>query len=217
LKGPYLRELYDKIVTRDIILRYNLKYPRDLKEIALYAISQFGSRISYHKLKNIFEIKSIHTAKNYLHYLEEAYLLFQLNAFTSKLKEQMKQPRKIYCIDTGLINSVVPRVTFDYGKIMENMAYLELKRRRKEIYFYHQPNFEIDFLIKEGLKVIQLIQVSYSLESEDTRKREIRALIKGSQEVNCDNLYIITWDTEGQESAKGKTIHLIPLWKWLLT
>jgi len=73
------------------------------------------------------------------------------------------------------------------------VAYPELKRRGKEIYFYHQPNFEIDFLIKEGLKVIQLFQASYSLESEDTRKKEIRALMK------------------------GKTIHLIPLWKWLFT
>ncbi|MDL1970441.1 MAG: hypothetical protein LWW94_05620 [Candidatus Desulfofervidaceae bacterium] len=70
-KSQYLRELYDKIATRDIILRYNIRYAKDLKEIALYAISNFASRISYHKIKNIFEIKSVHTVKNYLAYLED--------------------------------------------------------------------------------------------------------------------------------------------------
>jgi len=96
-KRSYLRELFDKITTRDIVLRYNVKYIKDLKEMALYAISNFSSKITYHKIKNIFEIKSTHTVKNYLNYLEEAYLTFLLNPFSSKIKEQIKQPRKIYC------------------------------------------------------------------------------------------------------------------------
>ncbi|MBI5555605.1 MAG: ATP-binding protein, partial [Elusimicrobia bacterium] len=133
-KAAYLRELYDKIIMRDIILRYSIKYSQDLKEMALYAFSNFASRFSFNKIKNIFEIKSVHTVKNYINYLEEAYLLFQLTTFSRKLKEQIKLPKKIYCIDTGMINSIVSRSNFDYGRLIENLVFLELKRRRKEIY-----------------------------------------------------------------------------------
>ncbi|MDO9464803.1 MAG: ATP-binding protein [bacterium] len=215
-KKNYLRELFDKIITRDIVSRYNIKYVKDLKEIALYTVSNFSSKITYHKIKNIFEIKSVHTIKNYLGYLQEAYLVFQLNPFSFKLKEQIKQPRKIYSIDTGLINALVPKITFDYGKLMENLVFLELMRRGKEIYFYSQPNYEVDFLVKEGLKIKQLIQVSFSISDEGTRKREIKALLKGSKELRCNELIMITWDEQGEEKVNSKVIKIIPLWRWLL-
>jgi len=215
-KSQYLRELYDKIVMRDIILRYNIRYARDLKKIALYAISNFASRISYHKIKNIFEIKSVHTVKNYLDYLQEAYLLFQIVPFSFKLKRQFKQLKKIYAIDTGLINALVPKITQNYGKLIENLVFLELKRRGKEIYFYSQPNYEVNFLIKEGLEIRQLIQVCYSLKDEKTEKREFKALLKASEELKCNHLLIITWDEEGEQKVNAKKIKIYPLWKWLL-
>lgn len=225
-KRSYLRELFSKIITRDIILRYNIKYAKDLEEMALYTISNFASGITYHKIRNIFEVKSVHTIKNYLGYLEEAYLLFQINPFSFKIKEQLKQPRKIYCIDSGLINVIAPKVTVDYGKLMENLVFLELKRRSKEIYFYSQPSYEIDFLIKEGLRIKQLIQVCYLIANEDTKKREIKALLRASKELSCEDLIIVTWDYEAEEefpvrvgsapSADKKKIKFIPLWKWLL-
>lgn len=216
-KWNYLRELYDKIITRDIILRYNIKYVKDLKEIALYAISNFGASISYHKIKNIFEIKSVHTIKNYLHYLEDAFLLFQVNGFSPKLKEWLKQPKKNYCIDTGLINAIVPKLTKDYGRIIENLVFLELKRQDKEIYFYTGIDYEVDFIIKKGLYIKQLIQVCYTIQDKDTRKREIKALLKSSRDLNCNNLLIITWDEEGEERVNSKKIRVLPLWKWIIT
>ena len=215
-KKQYLRELYDRIITRDIISRYNVKYAKDLKEIALFSISNFASKISYNKIKNIFETKSVHTVKNYLHYLEEAYLLFQVNAFSHKLKEQIKLPKKIYCIDTGIINSIVPRSTLDYGKLLENLVFIELKRRGSEIYIYSKPNCEVDFVVKEGLAIRQLIQVSYSIKDEKTKRREIKALIEASRDLDCSRLTLITWDEEGEEEIESKKIYYIPAWKWLL-
>lgn len=214
-KAQYLRELYDRIITRDIILRYNIKYVKDLKEIALYSISNFASKISYHKIRNIFETKSVHTVKNYVNYLEEAYLLFQVNAFSFKLKEQIKLPKKLYCIDTGIINAIIPRATVDYGKLLENMVFIELKRQNKEVYIYSQPNCEVDFLIRDGLKVKQLIQVSYSIADENTKKREVRALLKASKDLGCSDLLVITWDEESEERIASRRIKCIPLWKWL--
>jgi len=86
-----------------------------------------------------------------------AYLIFQLNPFSFKVKQQINQPRKFYCIDTGFINALAPKITVDRGKLMENIVFLELKRRGREIYFYSQQDYEVDFLIKEGLKIKQLI------------------------------------------------------------
>lgn len=214
-RGSYLRELFDKIITRDIISRYNIKYGSGLKEIALYAVSNFGSRITYNKIKNAFQIKSVHTIKNYLNYLEEAYLLFQLNPFSFKIKEQINQPRKIYSIDTGLINAIAPKVTTDYGRLLENIVFLELKRHGKEVYFYHHPDYEVDFIVKDGLKIKQLIQVCYSLSDSDTKKREIKALFRASKELRCRELVIITQDEEKEEKINSVVVKIIPAWKWL--
>ena len=216
-KAQYLRELYDKIVSRDIILRYNIKYVRDLKEIALYAVSNFSSRMTFHKISRIFQMKSVHTVKNYLNYLEETYLLFFIHAFSFKLKERLRAPRKVYGIDLGLINVLSARATPDYGKMMENLVFLELKRENKEIYYYSHVHYEVDFLIKKDLRIEQLIQVCYSLDSDQTYKREIQSLLKASKELDCTNLLIITWDTESEERFHAHTIKVIPLWKWLLT
>ena len=215
-RGNYLRELYDKAITRDIVSRYNIKHVRDLKEIAMYAISNFSSRFTYNKIKKLFEIKSVHTIKSYINYLEEAYLLFQVNNFSYKLKEQFKQAKKIYCIDTGMIQSIIPGASIDHGRLIENVVFLELKRHDKEVYFYSKPDFEVDFLIKEGRDINQLIQVCYSTKKEDTKKREIKALLTASKQLRCNNLLVITWDEDRQEKTGPKIITFTPLWKWLL-
>lgn len=215
-KQQYLRELFDKIITRDVVLRYNIKYVKTLKEMALYVISNFGSRITYNRIKKIFDMKSVHTAKNYLNYLEETYLLFQLEPFSFKVKEQIKQPRKVYCVDTGLISALVPKATIDHGRVMENAVFLELKRREKEVFYYSEPAYEVDFLVREGREIAELIQVCRSLENEETKKREINALLKASQALKCRHLTIITADQEGEQMAAGKKIKIVPLWKWLL-
>ena len=217
LKNQYLRELYDKILTRDVILRFNLKYVRDLKEIALYLLANFASRISYNKIKNIFEIKSVHTIKNYLAYLEESYLIFLTHPFSFKLKKQFIQPKKVFVIDPGLINAIVPRISPDWGKLMENLIFIELLRRKQDVYFYlDSQGREVDFVIKKGLKVNQLIQVCFKIEEKKTKEREIKSLLKASQKLKCKKFLVITLDVEKEEKINGKTIKFIPLWKWLL-
>ena len=215
-KEQYLRDLYDKIVTRDVVSRYKIKYFKVLKEISLYLISHFGSRITYNKLKNIFEINSVHTIKNYISYLEEAYLIFQLFPFSFKLKNQLRGVKKVYTIDAGLINSISFQFSQNLGKLMENIVFLQLKRKGNEFYFYNEPaDGEVDFIIREGLKIKELIQVCHNLDDLETREREIRSLIRGSKQLECSNLIIITYDQEKEEIIKEKKIKFIPLWKWL--
>lgn len=217
-KEQYLRELHHKIIDRDIVERHNIKYVKTIKEISLFLLSNFGSKITYNKIKNIFDVKSVHTVKKYINYLEGVYLISELLPFSFKLKEQIKRPRKVYGIDLGLIKAVSSGFSPNTGRAIENLVFLELKRRGKEIYFYTTSNDkEVDFVIKKGFGLNQLIQVCFTLEDRDTAKREVDALLKGSQELKCNNLLIITWDEEKEEKIKGKKIKFISLWKWLLS
>lgn len=213
----YLKELYEMIISRDIVERYKVKFVRDLKEIAFYLISNFSSRISYNKIKNISNIKSVHTIKNYLSYMEDAYLIIQLFPFSRKVKYQFMQPKKIYAIDTGVVEALYPGSLKNIGKAMENIVVLDLLRRRKKIYFYQTPQQnEVDFLVKEGINIEQLIQVTYASGKDEIEKREIKSLVKASDELKCKNLLIITWDYEDEIDREKKKIKCIPLWKWLL-
>jgi len=216
-KEQYLRDLYDKIISRDIISRYKIKYFKVLKEISLYLISNFGSRITYHKLKNIFNINSVHTIKNYISYLQEAYMIFELYPFSFKLKNQLKGARKVYAIDPGLINSISFQFSSNQGRVLENLVFLQLKRTGNELYFYNESaHGEVDFIIKEGLKIKELIQVCYNPSDPETREREIKPLIRASNHLKCKNLTIITYDTEKIEKIGEKQINFIPVWKWLI-
>lgn len=216
-KSRYLRELYDKILTRDIFPRHRIKFGKELKELAVYLCSNFGARYTYKKLKNVFNIKSIHTIKNYLSYLEEAYLIFELMPFSFKLKEQIRGSKKVYCIDNGLINAISFQNSKNSGRLMENLVFLNLKMKGREIYFYtNRSGEEIDFVIREYQKITELVQVCYDIKNLETSEREIDSLIKSSEELKCDKLTVVTWDEEKTEIVKKKNIAYVPLWKWLL-
>jgi len=216
-KKQYLRDLYDKIISRDIMPRHKVRFGKELKELAVYLFSNFGSRFTYRKLKNVFEIKSSHTVKNYVNYLEEAYLIFELLPFSFKLKQQLNSARKIYCIDNGMINAISFQNSANSGSLMENLVFLELKMQKKETYFYlNERGREVDFLIRENRKITELIQVCYDLKNVETKERELSALIKSSEELGCNKLTVIAWDDDKVEIYKEKKIKCIPLWKWLL-
>ena len=110
------------------------------------------------------------------------------------------------------------RFTNNYGRFMENLVFIELKRRFKKenLFYYLKDGFETDFVIKQGLKTKQLIQVCYKIEDEKTRNRELKSLIKAGEELKCRDLLVITWDYEDEKKFKNKKIKFVPLWKWLL-
>ena len=212
----YLRELYDKIIARDITYRYRVKYSNTLKEIAIYCHGNLSSRMTFHKVKNIFDIASIHTVKNYFQYLKDAYLLFLLTTFSYKHKEQIKPPRKVYTIDNGLSASMSPTFTKDLGVTLENLVFQELYRRKTPFSYYATPDSEIDFVLHNEKQVTMLIQVAWTLENHQTRKRELKALLKASEALKCENLCIITWEEEGSEKHDEHVVSIVPIWKWLL-
>jgi len=215
----YLRELYRKILERDIINRYSISYKKTFREISNTLLNNPGRGISYNKLKRQFDVKSEHTIKNYLSYLQEAYLIFLLNRFSFKPVEIEKSEKKVYVTDIGIINNLSIKNSMDYGHIYENLVAIELLTRMSfnpSLSIYYWKNIqqeEVDFVIKEG-KVKELIQVCYNL--DNSKEREIKALLKASKELKCNNLNVITEDKESIEKISNKKIKFIPLWKWLL-
>ena len=217
----YLRSLYSTILTKDVVLRNRIKYVKTLKDISSYFMSNYSCQISFNKIKNIFNLKSIHTAMNYVSFLEEAYLFFFLKRLSYKYKESLIANRKNYVIDTGLINSLSVKSSRDIGKLYENLVAIELLRRSsldgQEIYYwYDAQKREVDFVVKEGLKIKQLIQVCCNISEIGTKKREVGALLKAGKELRCNSLLIITDDLENEERVVGKKIKQVPLWKWLM-
>ena len=128
-------------------------------------------------------------------------------------------PKKIYLCDTGLTKTL--RHSEDKGKLIENIVFLELQRKTNsnpllEVFYWKDyQEREVDFIIKEGTQINQLIQVTYALTPEN-EKREIRSLLKASRELNCKNLLMITWDQEEDLKEGNKKIKVTQLWKWLI-
>jgi predicted AAA+ superfamily ATPase len=219
----FLVENYKDIVERDVIQRYKVKYEKVLKELAKYYISTVSREISFNKLKNILNVKSVQTIKNYSEFLSNSYLIFFLEKYSPKLKLQMISPKKVYCIDNGFVEAMSFKASEDFGRLMENLVAVELMRRKsywfknQEIYYWkdYQQN-EVDFVVKEGEKIKQLIQVTYASNKNEIETREIKGLLKASEILNCKNLVVITWDYEDEITIENRKIIFKPLWKWML-
>ncbi len=216
-KKELLVRLYEDILYRDIIARYDIKDIKALRELALYLLSNLANLFTNNNLKKITELGSANTAKSYVEYLENSFVLFSVNLFSFSLKKQFYAPRKVYCIDNGLANSISFKFSENRGKFLENLVYLELRRRKKEVYYYKtKNNLEIDFLIKEKNAPSALIQVAQKLDNSETKVREIKALFIALGELNLNNGLILTEDEEELLEQEGKTINILPVYKWLL-
>jgi len=225
-KIKLISSYFDTILLRDIIEKHEIRHVRLLEMFLKYIISTSSCYFSPTKAQNYF--KSIGekctkpTLLDFLEYAEKAFLVFKTEIFSPKIKDRKQYPVKIYTIDNSFINFVNPKFSENIGVLMENCVGIEFLRRKEkdptiEIYYWknHQGR-EVDFVVKKGFEIHELVQVSYALNENDVRRRETKSLIKASEELGCKNLLVITWDYEGEEKAKGKEIRFIPLWKWLL-
>ena len=220
-KRQILLTYFEDILNKDLIRRFKIRKSEELISLAKFYLSNISSLITFNSLERSLNI-SADTVEKFSHYLEDTFILFFLKRFSYKIKEQEKSPRKVYAVDVGLANTIGFRFSQNIGRLAENLVFLELKR--KEIFdpnlelFYWKDvdNIEVDFIIKENLKVKQLIQVCWEVDRPETKNREIRALLKAMKEFNLKKGLIITDDYEAEENIKGKKINYTPLWKWYL-
>lgn len=217
--AAYLRELHDKIVSRDIVSRYRVKYPRTLKELSLYCFANPATALTYNRVQRTFGFKSVHTAESYLHFLQEAYLILPAPPFSFKFSERSRLPRRLYTIDNGLTGALSTKVSQDRGALLENLVYQELRRRGADAFVLVQPDYEVDFLVREGRRVACLIQVCAALEDPATVAREYRALRMAARATRCRELVLLTPTGEGPEkrwAPRGLKVRVEALWRWLL-
>src|SRR3990167_3791672 len=214
----FLIQLYENILYRDVISRYKLTDEKSIRELSLHLISHTASLYAYNKLKGMLHLGSMNTVKNYIQYLENCYLYFSTKRFTYALKQQQLAPKKIYCIDSALIDALSFKFSENYGHLLENTVFLELKRQQREVYYYHsQNNLEVDFIVRDGVKITQLIQVCASLEKPETEAREINALLEAMDETKLSHGFILTKDKSKIIKKENKTIRVLPVYQWLLT
>ena len=220
-KVEILKGYYRAILYRDIIERYNIKNLRLFEDFLKVVTQNASSLFSYGKTYNLLKSMGLRLSKStiieYMEYIKSAFFAFEVPIFSYSIKDQLQYPRKIYLIDTGIRNAVVFRFSEDIGKMAENIVFLALKRKGKEIYYWKDSEgHEVDFVIKEGLKVTQLVQVCWEMDKSKTKSRELKAILKSMEEFNLEKGLVITRDYSGEEKIKNKRIEFIPLWQWLL-
>lgn len=206
----YLHNLYESILYRDIIVRHKVNNHTAIKELAYYLASHIGKECTYNALRKTLCVASPSTISDYSAYLEDSFLCFLINRFDYSLKSQLISPKKIYFIDQALAVKIGFRFSADHGRLLENIVFLELKRRGYEI-FYHRKKYECDFIVRKDAKIIAAIQVCLDLVNTKTKKREIEGITEAMQEYKLDNGLIITLDTLGKEGD----ISFVPIWRWL--
>ena len=157
------------------------------------------------------------TISEYLGFLEDAGLVFQSTKFDFSIKKQLVNPKKIYAIDLGLKDAVSVRFAEDYGRNLENLAAIELKRRGRELFYWKNGRgLETDFLIRAGTKVEMAIQVAATLADLKSKKREVNSLLAAMEHFGLKEGLILTGDEFGSEKIDDKIIHCQPIWQWLL-
>ena len=216
LKKELIGFYFDSIFYRDIIKRKNIRNPAKMEKLVKYFLQNISNLAVFSRIAKIIELTT-DSVTEYVKALEDAYLIFSINLFEFSYKKQIINPKKIYCVDSGIRNMIGFNFSKDIGRLYENIVFNHLRRQNSELYYWKNPKHEeVDFVITQGMKVKQLIQVCYDVENKETKEREIKALLKARKEIKCKNLLIITEDKEKEEIIEKKKIRFIPLWMWLL-
>ena len=211
----YLKSLYESIIYRDVMVRNGLTNEKEILELVHFVASNTSKLFSYNSLTKVIGVKNATTVKSYLSFLENTYLLFLVNKYDFSVKKQIQNPKKIYFIDLGLVKELGFHHSEDNGRLLENLVFIELKRRGKEVY-YHSQKYECDFVIKEKNRITEAIQVCWSVFNQTTREREVDGLVEALICYNLKEGLILTDDEEDEFAINNLKIAVKPTWKWLL-
>ena len=213
-----LSDYLELIVFKDIAERHNIANTALLKHLNKYCFTNISTLLSFTKLYNEFKSQGFKLSKdtifNYMAYLEDAYALFTVPIYRNSIKEEQRNPKKIYAIDNGFKKIYDYAITDDMGKLYENIVFLHLRRQTKEVYYFKQ-NQEVDFYAKLDSKAV-LVNVSYEIKDEKTRKRELDGLLEAMEYFHLDSAYLITKDEDSVVEMDGKKVYIVPLYKYLI-
>ncbi len=211
----YLSSLYESIIFRDVMARNGLTNDKEIQELIFYLASNATKRITYTSLGKVVGIRHAETIKNYLEYIEQTYMIFQLLKYSPSVKVQMLNPKKVYFIDNAIVSRIGFNATDNMGVKLENLVFIELKRRGYDI-FYHADKKECDFVVREGMRITAAYQVTIAMTDAKTRKREIDGLLEAMNTYGLSESYILTMEEKEDVEVEDKVIHILPTWEWML-
>jgi len=210
-----LSQIYQDIIIKDLLVRKKIRDTKEFRELSLYLLSNIGKKISYNNLKELLEVSTTSKVKNYVDFLQEAYIFFTINKYDPSLKKQLVNKKKIYAIDTGMVNAVSFQFSKNQGRLLENVVFLDLLRKYPDIYYFEDKK-ECDFVLKRGGKITQVIQVAATISDPNTYQRELEGLQEAMDAFTLQEGLLLTLD-HAEEISVGKN-HIIikPVWQWLL-
>lgn len=209
-ESDYLGTLLRDILTRDIAVRKNINNEQQLIRLAVFLMSNIGKELSYNKISNLLEFKSVRTVIDYCDFMKESYLIEFIPLYATSIKKQIANPKKVYSIDPAFAKGNSLSFSQDLGRRLENFVYLQLRRSYQNIYYYRNQKSECDFLVKDRDAAILAVQVCWEMNSGNL-DREIKGIKSAMEETGAMEGFIITYD----QSDKIDGIKLIPAWQWL--
>jgi predicted AAA+ superfamily ATPase len=210
-----LHMLLKDIVSRDIAIRYGIKNTNTLMDITLFLLSNVGKEFTYNSLRKSFQVGSANTVSDYLAWLEDSYLLFFLTRFSWSAKNRTVNPRKVYAVDTGMINANSLSFTKDKGWLLENIVYLFLRKKENYELSYFREQAECDFVVFEKGNCKMVMQVCQQLHNEN-KERETRGLLEAMEFFGLKSGMIITQGQTDVLRFDKKIVELKPAHQFLV-
>lgn len=220
-KRAYVQSLIEAILRKDIQKRFKIRNIEALRKLAHHLINNACQEVNYDELSGLLGIAD-KTAKKYVDYLSQAFLIQLLTRHSFKSKERIRN-QKAYIVDTGLQgnrdNVLAPE---NLGWRLENVVYIELLRRCANDFldvYYYKPSpraKEVDFVVCDQTKTLELIQVAYEIDSPKAYDRETSSLVKAANALSCSHLTLIAFSPTCDVVVDGKTIHIVSALEWLL-
>lgn len=208
-----LADLVNDIVYRDVAVRYNIRDEHSLKSLLAYLMGNVGNLVSATKVKQMLGMKSTSTVSDYFSYLEQTYLIGFVPKFSYSYKAQLLNPKKVYCVDNGIVSVASPSFTRDEGRRLENMVFAELRRRYSEIFYYNENRKECDFIVVRDAVPRLAVQVCYDLTAEN-RRREVDGLLDALAFFRMNEGVILTYNQRDKFLIGDKTIEVLPAFEY---
>lgn len=222
-KAKILQGYFDTMLLKDLVEHYELSNIEVLRYFLKRIMSNLTKPTSIRAIHGDIKSRGLKVSKDDLYdwanHACDIFMFLRVPNYSKSLQKIESSQPKYYCIDNGLRDAVLLPQSNDDGKKLENTVFLQLYRQRTSIdsIFYYQGRGECDFVVQRGIDTHSLIQVTWDMSDEDTRRREINGLIEASEATGCHNLYIITADSSEEiDLENGDTIHVLPAWRWLL-
>ncbi len=213
-KRKVIKEYFEAMFFKDLVERFNITNIHLLKVLTEKLFSSFSTKFSLTAFYKQYKEKlpfSKDTLFSYYHYFLESMLIFEARKFAESSYKRLRNPAKIYLIDSGICKKIT---SVDWGRILENMVFCQLRRKGEEI-FYFEEKKECDFITKDEQGKLFPCQVTWELK-EENKEREIKGLVEACQKLNVKEGVLFTYDQEGSEITEGINIKITPVWKWLL-